>query len=678
MSDSGSTQFPAGPKLAEQSVPSGQSDVRTGELVNVPEDLREVREPERLRGDVVRHNDDGSVTVRTQRGDVDVRLPPDQPQPRQGQSVELEIQTGNPPAQTTIRPAQTRTVQPQPQPEQTAVPSAPQRPAITPVNVEVRHNMAYEPPVNVTTGQTPANTEEQLRTLPEPGTLARLQSIPVRETAVLLAEFTPEILVVSLTTPTLFEASVVAAEAQAINLENTLIIAPDTFELIIQTRPENFIAAAPSVQNILSTFTPQAVLADNTPPHNSLAFELITPTPGPRFSLFNLPSFSFFSEPPAMNLPQPVSLLPVNLEALQTQTAQLPITLPADFTQIPLAPSHTPQILDVRIEQIELPKVIFTTPAETNLDVRPQLPVDDLRLSVAENHQAGSLRAVVTGMTAEQLPVLGVFLPQGETPHLFALHIPVDEITPGTQITLTPQSTASLVQPAAVAAQPLSSFLMPGAWPVMQDLYQTLAQTNPALAQVLNTVTPNPASPAQLTPAALFFLAAVRAGDIGGWLGDKTMDILRREGRNNLLARLAQEGNILSRLATEPVSQDWRALPLPLTWENEMQKMTLFYRHEGGGPGDEREKGKQIRFIFDLNLSHMGPVQVDGLFRPGRLDIILRTEEPFSQAMQMEMRRLYTQTLGQTEITGELDFQNQPEQWVRINVDEEAGDSVMA
>ena len=62
----------------------------------------------------------------------------------------------------------------------------------------------------------------------------------------------------------------------------------------------------------------------------------------------------------------------------------------------------------------------------------------------------------------------------------------------------------------------------------------------------------------------------------------------------------------------------------------------------------------------------MGKVQIDGLFRPARLDVIVRTQSPFSQSMTQDMRATYARALRETGVTGELSFQNQPGQWVTI------------
>jgi hypothetical protein len=163
----------------------------------------------------------------------------------------------------------------------------------------------------------------------------------------------------------------------------------------------------------------------------------------------------------------------------------------------------------------------------------------------------------------------------------------------------------------------------------------------------------------------LFFIAAVRGGDLTQWLGNNAVDALRRGGKTGLLNRLGQESSALNRLAGDPVANDWRAMSLPMMFDNQMHKIALYYKNDSESQQKDQQ-GKQTRFIFDLSLDALGKVQLDGLFRAKRFDLIVRTLTPFSLPMQQDMRRIYSGALGETSITGDLSFQNKPEQWVTI------------
>ena len=108
----------------------------------------------------------------------------------------------------------------------------------------------------------------------------------------------------------------------------------------------------------------------------------------------------------------------------------------------------------------------------------------------------------------------------------------------------------------------------------------------------------------------------MRGGDLSQWLGTKATDILKVQKGGQALNRLMGESATLSRIAAEPMPQDWRALNIPLFYEGDMDKIALYYKHEHDDGSDEKSTLKGTRFVFDLALDAMGKVQLDGLFRP--------------------------------------------------------------
>lgn len=283
----------------------------------------------------------------------------------------------------------------------------------------------------------------------------------------------------------------------------------------------------------------------------------------------------------------------------------------------------------------------------------------------------GKIEARLEGFTAEkQLPILKITNEQAQE-IFYAMNIPIKDAPIGTQITLeiTKQTTANQIM-----WQPMSAPLlfMPDIWTTFQDIHQTLNQAAPQMAQAMSNIIPNASSPAQLGNGAMFFLAAMRTGDVQGWLGEKASEIIKRAGKGNLLTRLGQEFFTISRMSSESTNQDWRTLNLPLMWQNDIHKTLIHYRKEHGQDhGDNQSTKSQTRFIMNLSLTKIGKIQIDGLFREQesnskRLDLILRSENSFSSAMKTKMRRLYTDALSETQISGELSFQDKPEYWVHI------------
>jgi len=173
-----------------------------------------------------------------------------------------------------------------------------------------------------------------------------------------------------------------------------------------------------------------------------------------------------------------------------------------------------------------------------------------------------------------------------------------------------------------------------------------------------------------MMPAVLFFVAAVRGGDLAQWLGDKTIDILRKAD-GKALNKLLSEGELMGRVASERSSGDWRSLPVPFYHNDEFQKILLHVKDEAYEQTEDSKGHKNVRFLFELTLDKIGDLQLDGFFHSGgRLDLIVRTHERFSQAMQQEMRRLYAGAVEQAGVHGELAFQTSLKQWVMIDYKE--------
>lgn len=651
------TQFPSGPRGAEQlSRPSSSPEVNA-RLIGVPNEVRAEVQTERrtlrLSGEVVRQNDDGSVRVRTERGDIDVRVQEGSRVPQRGERVQIEVQPNRnpeqPPDSAVIRPESRSTPSPQ-----TNEPPPQSRPTSTPVSVDVRPQTeapvrSSEPPA----AQTPVRAGST--TLPPEGSLVQLQPLPTSEASALPPLPPVEQIATTLTNSISFSAQIISSDAVA-QLQTA------TTELLATSRPPLTSPTTPVVVTqgpILQSATPEAQIITQTA-QNSPAPTASGQTPLSTSTLPNItrPSIESFA------LPQ--TNAPITPIAQPTTQAATSID---QFFSKPLA-------FNARIEAIT-PPLPETQNLNQALQAQNQSQVQGKPENlIIQNQRAETQVGIVTNITGNQLPVLSVFFPQIGSEQLFALQFPSTEsITIGTQLHLTPQNattSAQITNPAALSAQglPLPALLAPQtSWPAVEEVLQSLNAAAPAAARAVLNVTPSPANPAQFGPAALFFIAAIRGGDITQWLGDKAQDILRTAGKSGALNRLSQEGSLLNRIASEPAGQDWRALNVPMFYEGDLQKMALYYKHERDAEGDENSSIKGTRFVFDLALDRMGKVQLDGLFRASRLDLVIRTEENFSEATRAEMRRIYARGLRDTGVSGELSFQNQPESWVTISAE---------
>lgn len=347
------------------------------------------------------------------------------------------------------------------------------------------------------------------------------------------------------------------------------------------------------------------------------------------------------------------------------------------FTPLTPRAESTPQTLSLVVESIKTPGITpeEQAPAVTKSNAKPDV-----------------ITAQVSGFVKNSIPVVQLALPGftpglgGEGLPLFLLYTPqAGNIGIGTELTLSlPQEAKAASNPSTIAAavQALAQnippyaipLLSPQGWPVMDEIAQSLAAASPQAAQALSNLTPSAAKPQQMPAAVLFFMAALRAGDLQSWLGEKALDTLKQTGKQGALSRLLGEADQFTGLSRENLSGDWRALALPMHWQTETQKIALYYRHEAESEGEgdsDQGGGKGTRFIMDLALSHMGPVQLDGYARPKVFDLIVRTAEPFSAAARHTMRGLFAGALEIEGLKGDLGFQSKPESWVRIGPGEQ-------
>lgn len=199
----------------------------------------------------------------------------------------------------------------------------------------------------------------------------------------------------------------------------------------------------------------------------------------------------------------------------------------------------------------------------------------------------------------------------------------------------------------------------------MDDLFQAFYQATPQAAQILGRIIPSPANTANFGPALLLFAAAMKSGDLQAWLGDKKSDMLQKLGKAQLASRLSGETSSLAGQTDAPASE-WKSLPIPMLWQNEISKVMFHVRKEPSEDGRDPKDSDQTRFVMDLSLSKMGDVQLDGMVRGKQVDLIVRTQMPVSFPMQDAMRTAYAKALDGTDIYGEIGFQSNVKEWAHI------------
>ncbi len=304
---------------------------------------------------------------------------------------------------------------------------------------------------------------------------------------------------------------------------------------------------------------------------------------------------------------------------------------------------------------------------------------------IIQSHKvrAGQTTGHLVGFTKNQnFPVIRLppNTPNASTQHI-TIQRQIENFPLGSRVTLQIVGTSpnmpdtSQVITASSQSKHAMAFLSPSTnWPTLTDIEQALHQVNPAVAQSFANNIPTPAQPHQMNATSLFFLSAVRSGDVQSWIGDKASDLLRTLGKSELISNLSGELGSINLLNSETSAQEWRSLSMPLSWQDEISQIVLHYRKQNqGGDSDTTQDGEQTRFVMDIKLSNIGDLQIDGLFakkddKPQRLDLILRSEHSFSEAMRVQMQNIYQSALNREGFDGELGFQRR-ENWVQVTQD---------
>jgi len=219
----------------------------------------------------------------------------------------------------------------------------------------------------------------------------------------------------------------------------------------------------------------------------------------------------------------------------------------------------------------------------------------------------------------------------------------------------------------AVASKAGQVILGTRSWPEAEEALKTLSDTHPAAAQhLINALIPRPGT--SLGSQILFFIAALRGGDIRGWIGDAPIRALQRL-RPELATKLRDNFGTIAKLSDDSSSAEWRAYPVPLLNGAEIDLIRFFVRRiPEDEENDETDEEHGTRFVVDVELSRLGRLQLDGLIhdKHKRFDLIVRTDERLPANVQNGIREIFSQTSEWTGTEGGVTFQAAPPDFVEL------------
>jgi hypothetical protein len=338
--------------------------------------------------------------------------------------------------------------------------------------------------------------------------------------------------------------------------------------------------------------------------------------------------------------------------AIQAKVAAAKLPLPGDETAPEPAPPRA------QAPAAAAPAVAAKPPAVPNapLAAAPSAPPQGGIPAHVIGHEAD-------GMAILQTPIgtLKMQLPQ-PVPVGTALRL---ELTPTDKPPL-PLGTAPLPTDAERSIATLAQH-----WPALEELLAAGQSADPiisrALAQAMPEIGP------KLTSGMLFFVAAVKGGDLRQWLGSKAVAALE-EKLPALASRLKGDMAQLQQLLVDSPLQQWNSAMIPMLHQGQLEHARLFYRREQDDTTEASKQGQEQRFILEVDLSQLGSMQFDGFVRkaPGKthqFDLFVRSDGPLPETLSHEIRATFETAIQSTGMRGYLGFQHGSQHFVRPMAD---------
>ncbi len=235
-------------------------------------------------------------------------------------------------------------------------------------------------------------------------------------------------------------------------------------------------------------------------------------------------------------------------------------------------------------------------------------------------------------------------------------------LPPGTKLTLQVLGLPGTILPPTIADQAARQITaLAHGWPALEESLAILTTAAPeATAHFLASKLPQPG--ARLTSGIIFFLSAMRGGQLQDWLGADLVRTLNEQQRSALIGRLADDFTQLAHLATEPASSEWRTALLPFLHEGVFQQLRIYLRDRGDGQSSSDEDDDHgTRFVVEAELSQIGALQLDGLIRQQRFDLIVRSQRALPTTMCNGICDIFKNSGAEANFTGNISFQVEPD-----------------
>ena len=624
-------QPPAAQATSQAGTPTPQQQepivIPEAQIEEIPQKLAQIRRAVQIEATLIRQNlETREAVLNTARGEIrirtDVPLPPDKP-------IIVQIPPGPQPQITIVLPTIVEALSPaEPPPppatQPTQIPIVPiEEGAVIQATVVTTPLPTTEAPVAQPTA---APTQPVAETFPQATPATSLQTplaAPESLASITLPQVTAETILPTFQPQTNFTES----ETQIIQPASSQ--EPGALASQQPTLPE-------SGQLNLSRILQAQISVTETRTTLQTQQQAAAPTEGPQ--------------------PTPPSPIPAIAELPLVQEILNNAPLAESLRQV--LPTHVQQVINtLQPPQTVQLNIVEVTPPVPNAPPPPQVGAHPSPLPLNTE-----ILGDVVGQTARGEPIL-------TTPHGNLVLNTRESVPIATQIAFTakaaPQQVIGVDE--TLPLIPLDP-LRAEAWPALEDALEVITQQAPEAGQTLRASIPTANTPARLPNTALFFLAALKSGVLESWMGQPQLQALMKAERRDLIERLTGDFRGLARQSTEPLSGEWRSISIPFFQDEQLSQLQFFVRHQFGDDeeGDSQSGDKKTRFVVNLKLSQIGPMQIDGLLKQKQLDIVLRTEAPLTERLRHELREAYRTAIEAADLNGGMTFHAQRKGWIEI------------
>lgn len=320
---------------------------------------------------------------------------------------------------------------------------------------------------------------------------------------------------------------------------------------------------------------------------------------------------------------------------------------PAPQPSAPSAPLLEPGAqAQVRLTAVQLPDGTRPLTAPPSSGAAPLLSLE------------GSVTASPGGGTALIQTPQGSLLLDVRSPLPVNSHVTLDVMT------VTTPAQAGAAAPALTGTGTAPGFS------ALSQALDLLAQEDAEAAQALARAIPAP--DARMVTTMMAVAGAARSADPRGWLGDRPLKALDRpDGKGRALLKDVEDATRETVRPARDGGGDWRVMNLPFGFGGQIDRITLVTRRTGSeaveedGTGSGGGRGGGVRFLFALDLSRLGPMQFDGLYKGGphgqpgsrRLSLLVRTSRALDPVIRRDILGLFSTSAEAMGLTGSLSFQ---------------------